>query len=227
MISPARITAKPFPPCYGLPENEAVGAGDFTGVRYLASSAFVPTNARNRHPALPPDVCFSACWGSTPNPLNSPVAGAGCAFVSRTLLFLLRRNRRLWRSGARRNSVPISTDDLGGAGLQGCRPAPLFLFSRKRRDCRFRLHKGRKPRLSLRSRDNSVREPNAQPAPATGLFKGFGTLSQQAETAVSGIAGNRSFESLWVQRHCLPSSEVYIGATREAKIHFNSVDPNL
>lgn len=28
----------------------------------------------------------------------------------------------------------------------------------------------------------SVRETNAQPAPATGLFKGFGTLSQQAKT---------------------------------------------
>ena len=40
-------------------------------------------------------------------------------------------------------------------------------------------------------------------APATGLFKGFGTLSQQAETAVSGNAGSRSFESLWEQRHCL------------------------
>lgn len=34
-----------------------------------------------------------ACWGSTPNPLNSPVAGAGCAFGSRTLLSLLRRNK--------------------------------------------------------------------------------------------------------------------------------------
>lgn len=117
-----------------------------------------------------------------------------------------RRNRRLWRSGARKNSAPISTDDLGGAGLQGCRPAPLFSFSRKRRNCRFRLHTGRKPRLSLGRRDNSVREPNAQPAPATGLFKGFGVLPQQAETAVSGIAGNRCFESLWEQRHCLPSS---------------------
>ena len=35
-------------------------------------------------------------------------------------------------------------------------------------------------------------------------FKGFGVLPQQAETAVSGNAGNRSFESLWEQRHCLP-----------------------
>ena len=50
-ISPARITAKPFLPYCGLPENEAVAAGDFTGVRYLASSAFVPTNAQNGLPA--------------------------------------------------------------------------------------------------------------------------------------------------------------------------------
>ena len=49
----------------------------------------------------------------------------------------------------------------------------------------------------------NVRETNAQPAPATGLFTGFGVRPQQAETAVSGSAGNRSFESLWEQRHCL------------------------
>ena len=30
-ISPARITAKPFPPCCGLPKNEAVETEDFTG----------------------------------------------------------------------------------------------------------------------------------------------------------------------------------------------------
>ena len=45
----------------------------------------------------------------------------------------------------------------------------------------------------------SVRETNAQPAPATGLFKGFGTLSQQAKTdfrrprrkSVLSICGNK------------------------------------
>lgn len=58
--------------------------------------------------------------------------------------------------------------------------------TRKHRGGHFRLHAGRKPRLSLRSRDNSVREPNAQPAPATGLFKGFGVLPQQAEKQTSG-----------------------------------------
>jgi len=80
---------------------------------------------------------------------------------------------------------------------------PSFSFSRKHRGGRFWLHEGRKSRLFLRSRDNSVRETNAQPAPATGLFKGVGVLPQQAETAVSGNAGNCSFESLWEQRHCL------------------------
>lgn len=73
---------------------------------------------------------------------------------------------------------------------------PLFHFARARR-----------LRLFLRSRNNSVRETNAQPAPATGLFKGFGVLPQQAETAVSGNAGNRCFEHLWEQMPCLPSSE--------------------
>ena len=45
----------------------------------------------------------------------------------------------------------------------------------------------------------SVREMNAQPASATGLFKGFGTLSQQAKTdfrrtrrkSVLSIRGNK------------------------------------
>ena len=45
----------------------------------------------------------------------------------------------------------------------------------------------------------SVRETNAQPAPATGLFKGFGALSQQAKTdfrrrrrkSVLSICGNK------------------------------------
>ncbi len=75
---------------------------------------------------------------------------------------------------------------LAGLAYRDVGQPRFFLFSRKRRDCRFRLHKGRKPRLSLQSRDNSVREPNAQPAPATGLFKGFGVLPQQAEKQTSG-----------------------------------------
>ena len=93
---------------------------------------------------------------------------------------------------------------LAGLAYRGCRPAPLFLFPGKAGLPFSRFSKGRKPRLSLRSRDNSVREPNAQPAPVTGLFKGFGVLPQQAETEVSGNAGNLSFEHLWEQRHCLP-----------------------
>ena len=45
----------------------------------------------------------------------------------------------------------------------------------------FRSAKGRRLRLFLRSRDNSVRETNAQPAPVTGLFTGFGVrLCQNA-----------------------------------------------
>ena len=65
---------------------------------------------------------------------------------------------------------------------------PLFHFAGERR-----------LRLFLRSRNNSVRETNAQPAPATRLFKGFGTLSQQAKTdfrqtrrkSVLSICGNK------------------------------------
>lgn len=61
----------------------------------------------------------------------------------------------------------------------------------------FRSARGGNPRLFLLRRDNSVRETNAQPAPGLELFKGFGVLPQQAETVVLGVAGNRSFESLW------------------------------
>ena len=38
-------------------------------------------------------------------------------------------------------------------------------------------------RLFLGRRNNSVREPNAQPAPATGLFTGFGVRPQRAKMA--------------------------------------------
>lgn len=41
----------------------------------------------------------------------------------------------------------------------------------------FRSVRGRKPRLFLLHGDNSVRESNAQPAPATGLLKGFGVAT--------------------------------------------------
>ena len=114
-------------------------------VRYLASRAFVPTNARNRHPALPPDVCFSACWGSTPNPLNSPVAGAGCAFGSRTLLSLRsrdrqglrplesRRNGRRSLAGKGKNEAglhlcPLSDSGKTGKGLPGQFPNLVQAF---------------------------------------------------------------------------------------------------
>ena len=122
-----------------------------------------------------------------------------CEYLHLLSFWKKRRNRRLWRSSTRRNSGQISTDDLGGAGLQGCRPAPSFSFSRKHRGGRFRLHAGRKPRLSLQSRDNSVREPNAQPAPATGLFTGFGVRPQRAKMdfqrsrwkSILSICGNK------------------------------------
>ena len=116
----------------------------------------------------------------------------------------LRICRNAWTRFGNCPGSPLPVLPLSDSG-QRCRPASFFPFPARLRLPFLRLSKGRKPCLSLLRRDNSVREPNVQPAPATGLFKGFGTLSQQAETAVSGDAGNRSFESLWEQRHCLPS----------------------
>lgn len=60
----------------------------------------------------------------------------------------------------------------------------FFVFSARSGRSFLRFSKGRKPRLSAcpYSAGDGVRATNAQPAPATGLFKGFGTLSQQAKT---------------------------------------------
>lgn len=38
-------------------------------------AVYLYTNARNRHLAATPDVCFSACWDSTQLLLNSPLSG--------------------------------------------------------------------------------------------------------------------------------------------------------
>ena len=62
----------------------------------------------------------------------------------------------------------------------------FFSFSRSVRARVFPFSQRAQARLSLQGRDTSVREPNAQPAPATGLFKRFGVLPQQAEKQTSG-----------------------------------------
>ncbi|NBK19206.1 hypothetical protein D1157_12405 [Anaerotruncus sp. X29] len=88
---------------------------------------------------------------------------------------------------------------LAGLAYRNVGQPRFFSFSRKHRGGRFRLHAGRKPRLSLQSRDNSVREPNAQPAPATGLFTGFGVRPQRAKMdfqrsrwkSILSICGNK------------------------------------
>jgi len=55
-----------------------------------------------------------ARWGRTPNPVNSPVAGAGYAFGNRTLLSLLRRKRRSLRPFAERKSgSPVLATIIG------------------------------------------------------------------------------------------------------------------
>ena len=85
-------------------------------------------DSKLRFPALP-ETAVSACWGRTPNPLNSPVAGAGCAFVSRTLLSLRCRNRRGLR--------PLESRRSGRHGLAGKRKTGLVCTS-----CRYRIGQG-------------------------------------------------------------------------------------
>ena len=75
-----------------------------------------------------------ARWGRTPNPVTSPVAGAGYAFGNRTLLSLLRRDRRGFR--------PLESRRSGRHGLAGkrktglvCTSARYRIAARLARDC--------------------------------------------------------------------------------------------
>ena len=111
---------------------------------------------------------------------------------------ILRICKIAWTRYGNYTDSPSPILPLSDSG-QECRPVSVFPFSGKAGTTFFRFSNGRKPRLSLRSRDNSVREPNAQPAPAPGLFNGFGMLSQQAKTGfrrsrrkpVLSICGNK------------------------------------
>ena len=75
----------------------------------------------------------------------------------------------------------------------------VILWRRKWRLCFWKKKRNRRPCRSGASRNSGQISTDD----FAGLFKGFGVLPQQAETAVSGNAGNHSFESLYVQRHCL------------------------
>ena len=79
------------------------------------------------------------------------------------------------------------------------RPAPFFFFQQGR-VCRFSgSPRGESPARSCGSRNNSVRETNAQPAPATGLFTGVGVRPQRAKMdfqrscwkSILSICGNK------------------------------------
>ena len=59
------------------------------------------------------------------------------------------------------------------------------------------------------------------------LFKGLGVLPQQAETAVSGNAGNRGFECLYIQTPCLPSSALLLFSPALDKIFPKAIDRNI
>ena len=75
----------------------------------------------------------------------------------------------------------------------------LFLCRANRKLPFFKSLMGAAPARFHFAGQYSVRETNAQPAPATGLFKGFGTLAQQAKTdfrrprrkSVLSICGNK------------------------------------
>jgi hypothetical protein len=59
------------------------------------------------------------------------------------------------------------------------------------------------------------------------LFKGFGMLPQQAKPAVSGNAGNRRFERLYIQTPCLPSSAWLLFSSALDKNFRKGIDRNI
>ena len=84
--------------------------------------------------------------------------------------------------------------------------SPHFSFFRQSQDCHSpALQKTQAPPFPARPGVTAFGS-RMRGSTSKMWFKGFGVLPQQAETAVSGNAGNRSFESLWEQRHCLRSS---------------------
>ena len=108
---------------------------------YRADSGLAPVgnvrrrahDSKQRLPALP-ETAVSACWGSTPNPLNSPVAGAGCAFVSRTLLSLRCRKGGAcapWRAGEAADTALPEKEKTRLA----CTSARYRIAARLARDC--------------------------------------------------------------------------------------------
>lgn len=114
------------------------------------------------------------------------------------MLWTLRICRTAWTRYGNCPGSPSPVFPLSDSG-QRCRPASFFPFPARLRLPFLRLSKGRKPRLSLLRRDNSVQEPNAQPAPATGLFTGFGVRPQRAKMdfqrerwkSILSICGNK------------------------------------
>ena len=91
--------------------------------------------------------------------------------------------------------LPGGCEQLHGGAVA----APLFLCRANRKLPFFKSLMGAVPARFHFAGQYSVRETNAQPAPATGLFKGFGTLSQQAKTdfrrlrrkSILSICGNK------------------------------------
>jgi len=61
----------------------------------------------------------------------------------------------------------------------------------------------RLPVSDLQKHQRSVSERVV--SPGNGVVQGvWGAFPNKQETAVPGVAGNRSFEHLWEQMHCLP-----------------------
>lgn len=118
-----------------------------------------------------------------------------------------RRNRRLWRSGARRNSAPISTDDLGGLAYRDVGQPRFFLFSRKRRDCRFPAPSGApSPACPCGAGTTAFGNRTRSQPRQRGCSRGLGCYPNKQRNRHLAATPDVCFEHLWEQMHCLPSS---------------------
>ena len=89
-------------------------------------------------------------------------------------------------------------------------PAHLPVYDRGSRSVTTRCEeKSKLPPSAFPGVWKSVREPNAQPAPATGLIKGFGVRPQQAEKETSGGNAGSLFRA-FVGTNALLAKDVFL-----------------
>ena len=90
---------------------------------------------------------------------------------------------------------------------QECRPAPLFLFSGEAGIAVSPPLQGAQPRHALRSRAPQRSGTERAASPGHGAVQRVWDTGPTSKRGPPAVTSEARFESLWEQRHCLPSSE--------------------